>query len=248
MAYCAMNGIEVKIPERALRPREPAPPPPSVTMASKQVALRMLRPRTKAEKALTGVDVRAALARVRSLKAQQRGYEKRLKVLVEKLRKLAASGLGAVTVGPGYAYSSVPATVSATEQRVALQKEIDRLIECIKKLSAEANQLAMDAIKGGASQTDVRAAAGEGAAPERTPVSAPPAAPVIETRTPAVLPDGSVVPGPDAKLTTPDTGKPVTPEKEGKVEAQSAGGMHPLVILAAIGGGLWAYNKYVRRA
>lgn len=244
MAYCAMNGIEVKIPERALRPREPAPPPPSVTMASKQVAMRMLRPRTKAEKALTGVDVRAALARVRSVKAQQRVYEKKLKVLVEKLGKLTASGLGAVTVGPGYAYSSVPATVSATEQRVALQREIDKLIECIKKLSAEANQLAMDAIKGGASQADVRAAAGEGAAPERTPVASSPAAPVIETSAPVVLTDGSVLPGPDAKLTTPDTGKPVEPENEGKVETQSADkGMSPLHLLLLAGGAYFLYKR-----
>lgn len=230
MAYCAMNGVEVKISERALRPREAPPPPPSVTMSSPLVAKRMLRPRTKAEKAMTGVDVRAALAKVRSVKAQQRSYEAQLKKLVDQLKKSAAAG-------------------ATSRDVMALQKKIDELLACIKALAAQANQQAMDAIKGGASQDDVRVAAGD-APIERTPVAAPPAAPVIETSAPAVLPDGSIVPGPDAKVTTPETGKPVEPHKEGdgKAGAESEEGGLSIVHLALIAGGAWWLWSRSKRA
>lgn len=224
MSYCAMNGVEVNVPERALRPREPAPPSPSVTMASPLVAKRMLRPRTKAEKAMTGVDVKACLAAIKDCKKQQRAYEKRLKELVEKLNRVLASNPGSKDVRD-------------------LQKMIDSLLACIKNIAAKANQYAMDAIKGGASQDDVRVAAGD-APIERTPVAAPPAAPVIETNTPAVLPDGSVVPGSDAKVTTPETGKPVEPEKEGKAGAESeSSGMGILPMLAIAGGAWWLWSR-----
>lgn len=187
MAYCAMNGIEVKIPQRALRPREAPPPPPSVTMASKMVAERMLRPRTPAAKSLVGVDVRACLERVRSLKGRQRECERHLAQLVAALRLIEPK--------------------LSSEQRRARQLEIDKLRAMIMQIAAQANQLAMDAIKGGASQADVRAAAGEPM--ESAPGAAPPAAPVIETSQPRLLPDGSVVPGPDATVTTPE-GRPIS--------------------------------------
>jgi hypothetical protein len=227
MAYCAMNGVEVKIPERALRPREPAPPLPSVTMASPLVARRMLRPRTKAETSLVGVDVKKCLELVRELKQQQRKYEERLAVLVERLKHKASS--------------------MEPKARKKVQSDIDSLLKCIEQIAAKANEAAMAAIKGGASQEDVRAAAGESRI-ERTPVAAPPAAPVIETRTPAVLPDGSVIPGPDAKLTTPETGKPVAPEKDKAETASKDEGGLGLVHLALIAGGTWFLWSRLRRA
>ena len=155
MSYCAMNGVEVKIPERALRPREPAPPPPSTTMRAPMVATRMLRPRTKSETALVGVNVKACLARVKTLKAQQRGCESRLKTLVDQLKRTSS------TLSP-----------SALK---ALQTQIDKLLKQIEALAAQANDSAMTAIKGGASQDAVRVAAGD-APIERTPVASAPAA------------------------------------------------------------------------
>ena len=116
MAYCSMNGVEVKVPMRALRPREPAPPQPAVTMRSPLVAQRMLRPRTKAEKALTGVDVKACLEKVRALKKEQRRCEARVKELLEKLKSATAAGLGAV-VATLYTGTSSPV--------LRLQREID---------------------------------------------------------------------------------------------------------------------------
>lgn len=189
MTYCAMNGVEVKVPERALRPREPARPLPALTMKSPLVAQRMQRPRTKAERSLVGVDVKECLAIIKNCRAQQRDYELKLKSLVEELAKLVASG-------------------GSSAQRKALQLQIDNLIECIKKLAARANEAALAAIKGGASLEDVRAA-GLDNLEVRAPVNA---APVIETNSPALLPDGSVIPGPDAKTVDLETGKPTTSE------------------------------------
>lgn len=243
MAYCSMNGVEVKIPMRALRPREPAPPPPSKTMASPLVVARMLRPRTPAEKSLVGVDVAACLERVKKLKEEQRRCEARVQELLAKLKEMTAAGLGAV-VSTMYTGTSSPV--------LQLQREIDRLMLCIKQLSEAANMAAMDAIKGGATQDQVRAAAGESSI-ERTPVAAPPAAPVIETSTPAVLPDGSVAPGPDAKLTTPDTGKPVVPEEPKAPETPEAGaaaaekGWSPLMWVAAAGGAWFLWSRMRKR-
>ena len=189
MTYCAMNGVEVTIPQRALRPREPAPPPPpSQTMASPLVAKRMQRPRTKAERSVAGVDVKACLARVKACREEQRRLERRLQGLVERLGKTAQ------TLSP--------------EQRKSLQQQIDHLIECIKKLAAQANEAALAAIEGGATAEQVRAA-GVDNLEVKAPVNA---APVIETNTPALLPDGSVIPGPDAKTVDLETGKPATSE------------------------------------
>jgi hypothetical protein len=232
-----MNGVEVKVPERALRPREPAPPLPSVTMRSPMVARRMLRPRTKAETALVGVDVKAALDCIRQLKKQQRACEAQLQKLVDRLKSTQ---------------STLPPASLKT-----LQSKIDKLLKQIELLAAKANEAAMAAIKGGASQEQVRAAAGEGSVLSRVVPGMSPAAPapgssdasvaapvVVETNTPAVLTDGTVVPGTDAKLTTPD-GKPVEPPAAG-ADADEKGGIS--LIHVAIAGGLawWLWRRSKR--
>ena len=225
--YCSMNGVEVKLSERALRPREPAPPQPSVTMRSPMVARRMLRPRTKSETAIVGVDVKECLHAIRRLKQKQHACEKELKRLVEKLQLNASQ-------------------MSPSELKNA-QSRIDDVLKQIESLAAQANAAAMAAIKGGATQAQVRAAAGEGPVSSRTipgssdaVVSAPV---VVETNSPAILPDGSIIPGPDAQLTTPD-GKPVTPETQGEQEEKSS---HALFWLAGAGAALWLWSRSKKR-
>jgi hypothetical protein len=222
MTYCAMSGVELKMSMRASRPREPARPRPALTMKSALVAQRMQRPRTKAEKSLVGVDVKECLAAVKRSRDQQRACELKLKTLVEDLAKLVASGgsLGA---------------------RRTLQAQIDNLIACIKQLAARANEAALAAIKGGASLEDVRAV-GLDNLEVKAPVNA---APVVETNSPALLTDGSVLPGPDAKLVNLETGKPVPPETEAEAEksAETEAGMHPLLLIALAGGAVWLLSR-----
>jgi len=222
-----MNGVEVKLSERALRPREPAPPQPSVTMRSPMVARRMLRPRTKSETAIVGVDVKECLHAIRRLKQKQRACEKELKRLVEKLQLNASQ-------------------MSPSELKNA-QARIDDVLKQIESLAAQANAAAMAAIKGGATQEQVRAAAGEGPVGSRTIPGSSDAAVstpvVVETNSPSILPDGSIIPGPDAQLTTPD-GKPVTPETQGEQEEKSS---HALFWLAGAGAALWLWSRSKKR-
>lgn len=238
--YCSMNGVEVKLPERTLRPREPGAPQPSVTMRSPMVAKRMQRPRTKWETAIVGVDVKECLHAIRRLKQKQHACEKELKRRVEKLKLDTAQ-------------------FSPVDLKYA-QSCIDKLLREIESLAAQANEAAMAAIKGGATQAQVRAAAGEGPVSSRTLPGrsiSEPAAPapgssdavvsapvVVETNSPAILPDGSIIPGPDAQLTTPD-GKPVTPPSgEGEEEEKSS---NALWLLAGAGAALWLWSRSKKR-
>lgn len=235
--YCSMNGVEVKLPERTLRPREPGAPQPSVTMRSPMVAKRMQRPRTKSETALVGVDVDACLRTIRRLKQKQHACEKQLQRLVDQLKRTVSQ-------------------LSAVELK-DLQSRIDKLLREIESIAAQANEAAMAAIKGGATQAQVRAAAGDGPvssrilpgvsvsapAPGGSPDSGASAPVVVETNSPAILPDGSIIPGPDAQLTTPD-GKPVTPPSgEGEEEKSS----NALWLLAGAGAALWLWSRSKKR-
>jgi len=208
VSYCSMNGITVVVPERALRPREPAPPPPSVTMSAPLVSERFLRPRTKAvHYASSAIDDSKSvyIKQIATLCKQQKGVERRLQRSVESLR-------------------SREKALSA-EDRKRLQSEIDKLIEMVKQLAAKMNELALAAMKAGASEGEVRAVVGK--PPESATV------PVIETQQPEVKPDGSIVPGPDAKVIDDKTGEKIG---EGDAETQSAAGGIGLFHLAAIGG------------
>lgn len=216
MSYCSMNGITVVVPERALRPREPAPPPPSKTMSAPLTSERFLRPRTKAvsyaSSAIATGGKGAAISTLKRVFAQQKDVERRLQRSVDSLR-------------------SREKALSA-EERKKLQTEIDKLIELVKQLAAKMNELALAAMKSGATEQEVRAVVGK--PPEGT---APPATPVIETKQPEVKPDGSIVPGPDAKVVDATTGKEIGEEKAG-AQSEEGGGIG-LMHLAIAGGLAW---------
>lgn len=232
MTYC-MNGIEVKIPERALRPREAPPPSPHVALRSPMMATRMLRPRSvpglgEVQPAVVApaLQISQALTKEQcltnlcALKQKQAKLEKRLNFQVARLRNMS------------------PLNTNA-EVLTRAQRLVDTMMQQVKLLADKANKLALVAIERGATEDEVKAACGAAAVAPTIPTT-----PVIETNEPKQLPDGSVAPGSDAKVVDSATGKPVA---EGAA-AQSAsaesdeygkGAGIGLGTLALVGLGLW---------
>lgn len=233
MSHYVLEGVRVVVPERALRPREPAPPPPSLTMASPMVGTRLLRPRSRpgmigfsglgglgaADFIKVGKGKDFYLDQVRKLKSEQRAKERKLernKISLERYQQQNAQNGG---------------KFSALIERT--KKEIDALVNEIMKLAAKANDAALAAIKEGATRDEVRAIAADIALPE------PPA---VETAAPAVTPDGTVIPGPDAKVVGAETGKPVG---EGGSGSESEG-MGAGVKIALAVGALFLLSRAMR--
>jgi len=237
MSHYVLEGVRVVVPERALRPREPAPPAPSATMNSPLVGTRFLRPRSRpgmtgfaglgaVEPSLrAGKDLQVGkgkdfyLDQIRSLKAKQRGAEKLLgyaKISLERYQKDNAKN--------GGKFSALIESV---------KKQIDDLVNRIMALSAQANEAALAAIKAGATRDEVRAIAADIALPEQ---------PAVETASPTVAADGSIIPGPDAKVIGAETGKPLEPG----TDASDDKGMSVGVKIALAAGALFLLSRAMR--
>lgn len=256
MTY-SVHGINVVIPDQALRPRESPPPLPAVTMSAPLVSQRFLRPRSGG---LSGVQSRApvrrklspkeeTLLRLKAMFDRKKQLEKEIAVLKRRLVSVSRQ--------------NKPQAVRA------LQAALDSLVKQVMKIAGQMNQLALAAIKLGATEAEVRAIVGklpEGVvvppppaaltpapvvSPAPSPTSPPPAdaapppaaaPPVVETNEPKVREDGALIPGPDAKVLDPTTGKEVAPESgedEGYAAGKASAGGIGLAHLAVAGGLVW---------
>ncbi len=224
MAY-VLGGVLVERSQQSMRPREPRPPGRTITVSSRMMSTRMLRPRennainglgvitvTKgAEHVPAKVAADIYLRMISKHRGQQRYLEDLLKQIGADMRnvknKISAASLRQNTRSMGAVTTTATASTVAdlNAQLLQLQADAAACINAIKACASQANAAAGAAIENGATPAEVQnantsAGTSSGSANIDT-ISADNASKdtVVETNTPTVLPDGTVV-APDAKL------------------------------------------------
>ena len=179
-----LGSVQVQVPTRTLRPREATLRSPHTTVSSPEMADRLLRPR--GSNAMSPARAKRHLAQVLLFKGQQGDIEKRLVLMVSELKNVVhVAGLSV----------DQNALAACRARKRALEVAIDALIKKIKALSLAANEAALKAVVEGASQAEVIAVATSILPTAGNTV-------VVESATVQVTPAGTIVPGPDAKVTT----------------------------------------------
>jgi hypothetical protein len=161
-----LSGINISVPARASRPREPKRPAPSKVVSSPEMAARLLRPRSLKSPG----NPAAHLVALKNAKLQQKQAERGIKALQAKL-----------------------SVTKDAPTRTAIKRQIDVCIKQVRDFSAVANREALAAIDKGASESsvkDVSSAASEGSV---TPVVESSTAALQEDGSVALGPDAAIV-------------------------------------------------------
>lgn len=223
MGRYVMSGVEVQVDQQAVRPREPPRPSPHTAVNSPEMGARMIRPRgsSPVQPALAS----KAVGQVMALKGQQAALEKLLAQMIAELKKVTDCAMNAP--------DSITRS-SCMSRKVVLEKAIAVCMDQIKLCASKANVSAIDAIKNGASQKEVVAAA---AAVEPTTGQTS----VIESATMQVTPSGQILPGFDATVVS----TPVVSDPNNTVAANVVPGANPNVNAAVAASSGLPWGKLV---
>lgn len=270
MAY-VLGGVLVERSQQSMRPREPRPPGRAITVSSRMMSTRMLRPRennaingtylvnglgiiAKSKGEVTHVTAKVAADKYLNAIKKHRGDQRYLEDTLKQIgldMKAVQNKIRALSVRQNTRTMGATATTTATTDSVAtlqaqllqLQADADACINAIKACAQQANAAAAAAVENGATPTEVQNAntsAGTSSSAanidtvtaDNTSVQT-----VVETNTPAVAPDGTVVPGPDAKLVD-------VPSDGAAPPVASSGGGFGKLALAALA--LWGGGKLLK--
>jgi hypothetical protein len=177
MAY-VLNGVEVQVSDRAVRPREPARPSRALTVASPEMATRAPRPR---ETITPGLLTDKLLLRVAAAKGQQKELEKVLAAIGQELKALQAR---VIPLGQS---KQMQALTNVQARILVLQKDAVACIEAIKACAAKANEAANSAIRTGTTRAVTQAAAAAGTASAANTPVAPSVQAAVEAPAPMIL-------------------------------------------------------------